>query len=281
MILALAIAAAAPPSAVEQIIATERAFASDTARLGGAYTFREFVAADALAMLPDPKSGRLEVVSAKQRIDSRPKPPKPQPSDLRWWPAFAGASAAGDLGFTTGPSIFPSRKAHGFIFTIWERMPDGSWKFFFDGGPRIDGPSRFKPDDPISIFTPARARAQSPQTALRDVATAEARIAVRAATALVAAYAPFVTERTVLMGSGGQPAIGRESAPAELRRRGRTIRFENLGARAARWGDLVFTYGRALIDGSVQGGYARVWQKTRAGWRLAVDQVQVPEKPPG
>ena len=57
---------------------------------------------------------------------------------------------------------------------------------------------------------------------------------------------------------------------------GKTIAFEPLGSRSAKSGDFVFTYGRAVVDGSKQGGYTRIWQNSRAGWKLVLDQVQVP-----
>jgi ketosteroid isomerase-like protein len=62
-------------------------------------------------------------------------------SGLAWHPTFAEAAASGDLGFTVGQYIFTGRGASGAAIqsfgkylTVWQRQPDGSWKFVVDGG---------------------------------------------------------------------------------------------------------------------------------------------------
>ena len=273
-------AAAAPPEAARAIIDTEQAFAADTAARGPAYSFRDYVAPSAIALLPDPVSGRVEVAEARKRIEGRPRPPAPVPANIHWWPVVAGIAGSGEIGFTSGPVSFAKPGTYGFIFTVWERQVDGSWKFFFDGGPNVDGPPQFKPADPVRLVKMATRRSRSPDAALREVAAAEAGIAVAAGKDLLAAYRPYLGDDTQLMGSGGQPTFGPVDAPAELARRGKRIDFEPLGARAANSADFVFTYGRAVVDGAGQGGYTRIWQNSRRGWRIIVDQVQVPKPPP-
>jgi ketosteroid isomerase-like protein len=273
MMLALLLAAApaAAPAPVDQIVATERAFAADTAKRGAAYSFRAFVAPVAVGLLPDSKTNVVALIDARQRIESRPLPPQPRNMAIRWWPAFAGASAAGDLGFTTGPVIFPKKDSYGFVFTVWERQPDGGWKFHFDGGPSTDGPSALREQMPVRVVRSVPARGASAARALAEVARIETRLAtVKSA----APYAPFLIADSVLMGSGGQPAIGPKAASGEVARRGGSITFSSLGARAARSGDLVFTYGTAVTDGTRPGGYTRLWMRQKKGWRLIVEQVQ-------
>lgn len=59
------------------------------------------------------------------------------PTHWAWHPILAGASTAGDLGFTVGESeIQPQGGAvnYGKYLTIWRRMPDGAVRFLTDGG---------------------------------------------------------------------------------------------------------------------------------------------------
>jgi ketosteroid isomerase-like protein len=60
---------------------------------------------------------------------------------LAWHPVFARLAGSGDLGFTIGQYIFTGRGASGAAvqsfgkyMTVWQRQPDGSWKFVVDGG---------------------------------------------------------------------------------------------------------------------------------------------------
>jgi ketosteroid isomerase-like protein len=57
---------------------------------------------------------------------------------LTWEPAYEKISASGDLGYTYG---YYTRKikatgeiARGTYLTIWQKQPDGSWKFILDTG---------------------------------------------------------------------------------------------------------------------------------------------------
>jgi ketosteroid isomerase-like protein len=57
---------------------------------------------------------------------------------LTWEPAFESIAASGDLGYTWG--YYTSRvkstgaEGRGTYLTIWQRQPDGTWKFVADTG---------------------------------------------------------------------------------------------------------------------------------------------------
>jgi ketosteroid isomerase-like protein len=60
---------------------------------------------------------------------------------LTWTPTKGEVVGAGDLGYTTGQSIFRARAAdgtvqerHGEYLTVWRKQRDGSWKVVFDTG---------------------------------------------------------------------------------------------------------------------------------------------------
>src|SRR3990167_7633405 len=129
LILAAAIAspAAAAPAPVTPapVVAAERAFAADGYALGIKKSFLAHMAPDAIVIQPEPTSAREAFEAAP---DGSPTDPK-----LEWWPTWAGISASGDLGFTTGPYAFAGKR-RGHYFTIWKKQPDGRWKWVFDGG---------------------------------------------------------------------------------------------------------------------------------------------------
>jgi hypothetical protein len=63
-----------------------------------------------------------------------------RPGALLWGPEVVFTSAAGDLGFSTGPAeSYPSaapdaRPSHSHFATIWAQQPDGSYRFLADIG---------------------------------------------------------------------------------------------------------------------------------------------------
>jgi hypothetical protein len=69
---------------------------------------------------------------------------------LFWWPVFAGISASGDLGFSTGPWQWaPSKtdkpQAYGYYATVWKKSADGTWKMAIDLGIQMpEAPSESK-----------------------------------------------------------------------------------------------------------------------------------------
>jgi ketosteroid isomerase-like protein len=60
---------------------------------------------------------------------------------LSWTPARGEVVGAGDLGYTTGRSLFRGKGADGKMverrgeyLTVWRKQRDGSWKVIFDTG---------------------------------------------------------------------------------------------------------------------------------------------------
>jgi ketosteroid isomerase-like protein len=68
---------------------------------------------------------------------------------LNWRPVFADAAPSGDLGMTVGEYVFTGRGANGSVvqrfgkyLTIWQRQPNGDWRFVIDGGNSSPTPNR-------------------------------------------------------------------------------------------------------------------------------------------
>src|SRR5688500_13089541 len=144
--------AAAQPSAVDEVIAVERAFAAETRERGFKHGFLAYVAADGFTFEPGP-------VPARPGLEALPDTPRPGPP-LSWWPQFAGAAVSGDLGFTTGAASIPVR-----YFTVWLRQADGSWRWIYDGGSPLRAPLPGDPDAPVTRLPAATASAGSSEAA--------------------------------------------------------------------------------------------------------------------
>jgi ketosteroid isomerase-like protein len=66
---------------------------------------------------------------------------EPDGPTLTWQPIKGEVVGAGDVGYTTGRSVFRSKGADGKMterrgeyITVWKKQADGSWKVVFDTG---------------------------------------------------------------------------------------------------------------------------------------------------
>lgn len=256
----------APRSAdVGQVVEAERAFARAARSEGVNAAFLRYSAPDALVFQPDP-------TLAKAALEANPIPPIP----LKWWPAYAGIAASGDLGFTTGPYVIGAgeRQGHGWYFTIWRRQPDGSWRWILDHGPRT---REAAPEGTgAKVDSLALGRPSSAARALGDVKAVEARLASALAADARAALPGFLAADGRLMRVGPQPAVGAGAWAPILADGPDRIETAPLGGAASAAGDLAFTYGNARWRGAeaeVRGHYVRIWQRRRDGWKLIVDNL--------
>jgi len=129
MIASLLLAAAAPVTAID----AERAFAADAQQIGQWAAFRKWSTDDALMFLPQPSN-------AHEFLKDRKEPPVA----VFWWPGKSYVSCDGTYAVNTGPWVREWGKSVGYFTTVWQRQPDGAWKWIYDAGdelklPRAEG----------------------------------------------------------------------------------------------------------------------------------------------
>ena len=108
----------------------DSAFAALAGREGASVAFSTWAADDAV-MFP----GTGELVRGPEAI--RRLMIERAPAAWRWAPVRAGASTAGDLGFTVGEAVITppgGAPAYTKYLTLWRREPDGRIRFVSDGG---------------------------------------------------------------------------------------------------------------------------------------------------
>ncbi|MGE3667382.1 MAG: hypothetical protein AB7G51_12285, partial [Steroidobacteraceae bacterium] len=147
----------------------------------------------------------------------------------------------------------------------------------FDGGVHVRAAA---PQPPGAYVTELRAatRGTDAARALATVRGIEAKLAATARTDVARALAPWLADATHLNRASQPRALGEQAALATLRSTATAMHYELIGATASGAGDLVFTQGRASWrDGTERvGSFARIWQRTRNGWRIAYDQIVPP-----
>jgi ketosteroid isomerase-like protein len=132
-----------PAAATRTLLSADSAFAALSVAQGTAVAFFEYAAPHGLAL----GAGKDFVLSREAIRDDQAANATPGQT-LDWKPVTGGVSPLGDLGWTVGEFRFTAPKdgatisAQGKYLTIWEKMPDGAWRFVADGGSSSTPPAR-------------------------------------------------------------------------------------------------------------------------------------------
>lgn len=267
-------------SALASLVAAERAFAHTSVEKGIRDSFLEFFSDDAINFQPHP-------VKAREAILSRPAPPVRPPVTLNWEPVWADVSAAGDLGYTTGPYTLtdnsPERRPtrHGYYFSVWKKQPSGDWKVALDLGIQVPSPPAQMPAfhavKAVQVRAPGFASLEAGRAAVKEL---ERELQQRAqARGLSKAMLDYLTDESRLHRQGMLPMIGRDAIRAFLSQKSLSASWEPMGADIARSGDLAYVYGSYELKDNPRAGatiekgyYARVWKRMADGkWKLALE----------
>ena len=264
-----AVAESAAPTTLDSLVACERAFARSSVEKGMRDAFLEYLAADGVIFRPLATNGR--------RVwESR----GPVAATLVWEPVFAEVSAAGDLGYTTGPwELRPNDPqqptGYGHFVSVWQKQSDGAWRVAVDIGITHARPDRglgsvdFVPGP---LHAEARRAARPTDLAALDRAWTRDARAKGSAAAFARWAAPDVRFCRDLVAPVLGPPGGREMLLAIP---GVTL-WSPQAQKLARSEDLGCTYGileRRRLGGAAPDSsvYLHVWRRDPDGkWKVAL-----------
>jgi ketosteroid isomerase-like protein len=120
------------------LMGVDAAFAQASLDLGSAEAFRLYADPHAIVGAggdPDYIIGRKAIFEYRQGV--------PPDYVLSWTPLLAGVGPLGDLGYTIGgfAASTGGRTNYGKYLTIWQKSPNGIWKFVQDGGSSSPAPA--------------------------------------------------------------------------------------------------------------------------------------------
>jgi len=273
-------AASLQRDAVAEIIDVERDFAQDSVRSGTKQSFLRYIAPDGVIFRPQPVPG-LETIR---------KDPDDNPSEgfLDWWPAMAGVSRSGDLGFSVGPwhqhlttavANYPT-DTYGYYCTIWRRQLDGRWKFVIDGAgaflrtipptrPRGSAVTRIPVSDDQRVVATG---------ALSEVRAIEVELSKQARVTARETLPRYYLSDAWVMGSPVEVQPGPRGWEPELSRRPAALTFNYIGGGESSAGDVAYTYGSVE---SAEAGvtlrdatYLHIWMRKAGEWRIVFDGIK-------
>jgi len=264
-----AVAAGRMPE-LEEVVASERAFAARAQQVNARQAFVEYFAADAILYAPYP-------VRAFPQLREGPD----WGVNIQWRPVAAGISGAGDIGYTTGLSEYrrvPSEPpvGYGHYTSVWQRQMNGEYRVQIDIGIKHPAPAVpledwARPSDPPTALPALDPTEQaSALAALREL---DARIG--AAQGSDAALADVFADDVHLHRGGRLPVSGRARALVDLAAHKETLNWVPEGVAVAVSGDLGYAYGRGRSTGASPAdagelAYLNIWQRRGGKWRLIV-----------
>lgn len=268
---------------LEALIRAERAFSRLSEESGITTAFLSYLAEDGVVFRPYPVNGR-------QWYSERPA----TEAVLTWEPVIADVSAAGDLGYTTGPWEMGNRGKEPAVFgeyvSVWRKEPENVWRVVVDAG-TVHAKTE---DSTISLqavktgrrrlgWTKGTGAGESGRGAVSDAAREFSRM--MRGDAVAAAYSVFAAEEICLLRAGEFPVTGKNAALNAVRAAKGVPVCRQIGEGVSDSDDLGFTYGtrRWTVGGGVlehEESYLLVWSRVPNGeWRIAID-VSVPIAPP-
>lgn len=258
------LAAQAPkPDAAGEVVRAELAFARLASERGIAAAFQANLAEGSVVLRPGPVDARALYAQDKD------------PGLLVWRPTQVGVAASGELAYSTGPWAYRPAKdaapaATGHFLSLWAKQADGTWKVAFDSGvphaqrPEPEGWTAYLPAAPDLL---AEGDAGPILRALdRGLPSGLARLPRLAFGATV-----YRRNQPPLTGAA-EVSAALQAEPARA--------YEPAGARAARSGELGYTWGTASAASGAAVSYLHIWIRGAGAWRLLYD-LELPLPSPG
>jgi ketosteroid isomerase-like protein len=256
---------------VQEVIDAERSFARTSREYSTRQAFLSNLATTAHLYT------RGEVVDGIEKWSHTPA----DSALLNWWPVFADVSAAGDMGYTTGPfQYFKSRKdatpaANGFYSTVWMKQADGKWKVVTDLGVGTR--------DVLSItelVTVSRISGSTCDTvkATDELTSAEGKYIALLNASSVSFLEEYMASEFRVHRQQNNPVTTREQLK-QLNEKHK-FTFEQVGMEMADSGDMAYTFGKVKVeiarDNSsrvLPANYIRVWRRIKNKWKIVLDVI--------
>jgi ketosteroid isomerase-like protein len=254
---------------LQSLIEAERSFARLSAETGMGTAFTTWLADEAIVFRPEPVRG-------KERYASSPD----IPGMLIWQPTFADISAAGDLGYTSGPYEFrqegsgPAADSYGHYVSIWQKQLNGIWRVLIDVGishPAFDYDLQ---DTILEVFNPKSKSITSASSYTFSLSKLDITFSN---TAGAAGYRQALKEHSSsavrIYREGYFPFTGVDALGEEITGQSK---WSPISGEVARSGDLGYTFGIASAGAektdSEKSSYLRIWKRQAGGsWKLVLE----------
>lgn len=246
---------------------------SAAAELGTRDAFLKFIADDGIIFRPNPLNGKKFLTAAPKR-----------PGLLSWYPAHAEISAAGDMGFTTGPAEFRKDEDSAAIWfgnfcTVWQKQPNGEWKFAIDIGNQNDKP--LVDETPLQYQNNSSVKGQlikgMSHNKPNELLTLDRQFAsISEKMGIAETYKKFVIEGSRILRDGIFPVVGLKQIIDYCIGQNVSMNFKPVGGKLSFSKDFGFTYGELELinlENKLREhfNYMHIYKKNGKHWVIAVE----------
>jgi ketosteroid isomerase-like protein len=252
-------------SDLQKLVETEQAFANLAAERGTKHAFLENMTDDAVVFTPDRTLAKPFWAARGESA-----------SLLSWAPNFAAISSSGLIGYTTGNWEFrPKGKddapaGFGDFITVWQRQPDGRYKWVIDIGIGHEKPAKYSTE--WTTYSDKIIETNENKSSAADFANRFYELAGSAG--LMKAYKQFAADDIRLYREGEFPAIGKAKIGELINKDKGKFAFAK---RTSFFGsaDLAYinnSYTVAQADGKVvKGNFLQIWRLRNGRWQIVLD----------
>ncbi len=191
---------------------------------------------------------------------------------LLWKPVYYYTALSGNTGFTTGPYEVKAPGSNdvsqaGQFSSIWQKDAAGNWKVLVDIGVTT-------PTSNYGTVTPCqKANVSGLPSSIGDIREVESLFLKAYQTAGNLAFSEYITDATWFNLEGYPPLHDSTSIMQAMGQQHENITFKPVSGGLSDDRDLGYVYGYTL-EGTKRNNYMRVWNHTRAGWKIILQIIQ-------
>ncbi|MCY7386826.1 MAG: hypothetical protein LH481_01980 [Burkholderiales bacterium] len=250
--------ASTPEFSAKDLARDEGKFAAFSVKDGMRAAFLEFFADQSWLLRPG-------LVDAKAWLQAQTDPP----IVLDWKSQRTILSASGDLGFSTGPWIRPSKStpnapaAHGQFFSVWQKQKSVEWKVLIDHCISHDPPATpdALPATPLVALNLTALKRDAPvYDAEKDFVHHANKVPSRFS------YIDRVTDHTVLLRDGQFPIVGKAAVMAYVNAQAGQWEWTPTLQGAPSTNDFAYVVGN--VDGKTQKGEPHRGRTYASGYEM-------------
>lgn len=259
---------------LRSLAATEEAFARMALEKGINAAFVEYFADESIIFNPEPSNGKQFYLTGEK-----------DPGILTWKPIFTDVSAAGDMGYNTGPYEYKTAAdqppvAFGYFVSMWRKQADGRWKVVLDLGTRNSQPTEVPPQsfarENISL---KKTDAVSEQKKLAKIDEEFTR--TLASNKPKNDISKYISDNVRMNRMRAFPSTSREELLTDLRAKQGKFSAKTAALFVAQSGDLGYSYGSYEVINSQnnasspneKGSFLRVWRREGGKWKIVLDEL--------
>ena len=266
-----------PSEQLQALVYAERSFAQTSKEKSTKEAFTTYMSDSGFIFKSGPIPGKKFWQDAEQGSDL-----------LTWEPVFADISSSGDLGYTTGPWEFRTRRndpdpvGAGYYVSVWKKEKDG-WKVALDIGISHPVSPQKKETLHFSSKPTSTTKVGDEKILKKELLDKEQEFINTQSKNDWGAYPAFITADTRIYRPGSVPFIADEQRNQLFSETDKKFSYQIIDGVVASSGNLGYVYGKAIIaitnDGNTKtlnGNYLRIWKKSDGtDWKLVLDIVNI------